>query len=356
MQVWLFIAAGVALMLGLMLRAPQSLHPLKAGVFFLVGLGLGAGGIRAVTNVAGVDRVTDYDAFVAHAAKLTTEDDAPVALFVGASFSRNAIDDEQLTEELRALGYPHRAINLSLEGASLQERQANLIAYLERSKRTPDVVFFCVAQEFDASSAYVFNVAKFSDRAIDQFTPSTAKWAAVGIASGACEGLVGCVKDTGLGAVHLGLNLMNVGLLSGGENHRTFEAKPSFDPQDEPRQELTDDDINTGLSQLVEVRPLTGPAWAQAFRAQQRGVLAKKGVRQVAYYSPPVISADQRAYAQSLCEGELAEFTCIASTNPQLLDGLKGQSWFDDKHLLARGAKVYTRWLADEIHERSVLK
>ena len=356
MQVWVFIAAGFALMLGLMLRAPQSLHPFKAGIFFLIGLGLGAGGIRAVTSVAGVDRVTDYDAFVAHAANLSREDDAPVALFVGASFSRNAIDDEQLTQDLRALGYPHRAINLSLEGASLQERHANLKAYIERSKRTPDVVFFGVAQEFDASSAYVFNVAKFSDRAIDQFTPSTAKWAAVGIASGACEGLVGCVKDTGLGAVHLGLNLMNVGLLSGGKNHKAFEAKPSFDPQIEPRQELADDDINKGLSQLVEIKPLSGPAWAMAFRAQQRNVLAQKGVRRIAYYSPPVISADQRAYAQSLCAGELSDFTCIDSTNPQLLESLNGQSWFDDKHLLANGAKAYTQWLANEIDARRVLK
>lgn len=356
MPIILFLVGVFALGIAFLARAPQKSRAFIPTASFIGGLVASALGISALANAFDFQRTTDFDNFVAHSVELTSTDDAPIALFLGASLSRNALDDQQLTKLLRAQGYPHRAINLSLQGSSLQERNKALQEYLDRAPRAPDVVFLSVVQEFDELSAYVFKVSKFSDRAIDQFDLPAAQWAGLGIIGGSCYGVVGCVKDTAFGGIHLTLNSLNVGLLSSGEKFSAVEKLPAYDPQETPREEQTTQEIVEGLNKVLDVDAHDGPHWAKSFRAMQREQLREAGVRKINYYAPPVVDAGVRSYTQNVCAGELSKYNCIQANDPELLNQLKSQIWFDPEHLLSDGAEIYTSWLATKIEETGALK
>ncbi len=354
-----FSAACLALILARLLRAPGRSGLLTGLGSFALALLATLFVVRMITVPADITRPTDYDAFINHALdQAEAEPGTPIVLFVGASYSRNALDDEKLTTDLRARGYPHRAINLSLEGASLQERDAHLRAFVAALGRAPDVVFIEAAREFDEDPAYVFRVAKFSDRAIEQFSPDASYWAIKGLATGQCDGLAACGKALALLGVHSVMNVANVGLLATGESRSEIDARPSFDPQTDPRDTFTlsNKEIRQALNAGEGFTPGEGPAWARLFRANQRDWMAEQGVRRIAYYYPPVLPAEERSYVAGLCAGELSEFPCIAPVDAALLSALRGQVWYDEKHLLQDGADTYTDWLADQIDRWGALK
>lgn len=354
-----FLAACLALILARLLRAPDRSTLLTGAAGFLLAFLVTSFAVRLVSDEAGLRRPNDYNGFITYAGDQAANDpEAPIVLFLGASFSRNGLDDELLTEELRKLGYPHRVINLSLEGASLQERDAHLRDFLRFTGIVPDVVFLEAAREFDADPVYVFRIAKFSDRAIEQFTPQGSYWAAKGLSQGQCHGLAACGKSWALLSVHTALNLSNLGLLATGESVIARAPISSFDPQDTPRETftLTADEISAELSVIEAASPADGPVWAKLFRAEQRDDLSAAGVRRIAYYYPPVLPAGDRAYVSGLCLGELSDFPCISPDDPRLLSGLKREVWFDEKHLLRDGSRAYTVWLAREIDRTEALK
>ncbi|MAP96458.1 MAG: hypothetical protein CMK07_16045 [Ponticaulis sp.] len=354
-----FLAAAIALFLVRVLRAPDKSRRVVAALWFVSAFAVTTFTVRVMSDRADITRPTEYDQFVSHAADVASDEaNVPLILFVGASFTRNGLDDEELTRKLRAEGYPHRVINLSLQGASLQERDAHLWSFMRQARRVPDVVFLEVADEFDRDPAYVFSVAKFSDRAIEQFDPGSVYWSMKGLAQGQCAGMAACVKSWGLLKVHALMNWTNLGLLSTGRSAEDIEAVPAFDPKDEPRDNflLEDAEIADALNTPAEIIPDIGPSWARLFRMDQRRRLEEIGVRRIAYYYPPVIPPEERQYVARLCAGELAEYPCIAPVDQQLLDLLQGQVWYDDRHLLRDGAEVYTDWLAGQIETWGALQ
>lgn len=354
----LFLFAFLALLAGHLLRAGgRGRFGTNALAFALCFVAMVAG-IRLMATTADLTRPTEYDRFVAHAVeKVTGQPDRPILAFVGASFSRNALDTERLETRLREAGQDVQVVNLSLEGASLQERASHLEQFITLSGRVPEHVFLGVAHEFDVSPTYVFRTSKFSDRAIEQFTLDAAAWSGVGLMAGTCEGLVDCVKNWGFLGLHTGLNALNVGLIHSGEPLREIEAKPSYDPQDMPRETYEPPADQSEQLRSAGTSPLDqAPQWALSFREQQINDLTARGVETIGFYLPPVIDADLRAYTAHLCETELSRFPCIAPTDPALLELLQGDIWFDAKHLLAPGAAHYTDWLADELLAREVLQ
>ncbi len=353
------LTAGLALILARTLRAPGRSGMFTGLAFFLSAFAVTSFAIRVGSEQAEITRPTEYDQFVTYAAEqVRNEPDTPFVVFVGASFSRNAIDDEALTAQLRAAGYPHRVVNLSLQGASLQERDAHLWQFMRMTGMAPDVVFLEVADLFDSNPAYVFNVAKFSDRAIEQFDPNSTYWSMKGLAQGACHGMADCVKNWVLLKVHAAMNWTNIGLLETGEAAGDVEPFPSFDPQNMPREtfDWPVDEIVEALNVPAEIHPETGPSWARLFRLDQRERLQEAGVRRIAYYYPPVLPPEDRQYVARLCAGELAEYPCIAPVDRQLLSQLEGEVWLDHEHLLTEGAEVYTTWLAGQIESWGALQ
>ncbi|MEM1151530.1 MAG: hypothetical protein AAGI03_13385 [Pseudomonadota bacterium] len=350
------LLAGFGLLAVHLLRAPAVGRRGVAVVCFAMGLFASAFGIRALTDAAGVGRTTDFDRVVNHAVSLAvSEPDAPLVVFTGASYSRNALDDVRLTEQLRASSFPHRVINLSLEAASLPEREAHLTAFIERSGRVPDVVFVEVAAAFDYLPAQFFNNSKFSTRGIEQFDVRTSAWTSLGLLQGGCLSGTDCVLSLGLTGAHFGLNALNVGLVSKAEAPERAGDLAAYDPQTTPRIPTTDEERETGLRGGPDFRPSQGPLWIASLRAQLESDLKRRGVSHVGYYFPPVIDAQKRAYVDGLCLGELEGNPCIAPTDPVLLAALEGEVWFDPHHLLATGADTYTDWLAQQLISSGLL-
>lgn len=348
----LFILAGLGLVLAHGLKLPGSGSRATSITAFLVGLFVTALAVKSLAAANGIGRTTDFDRFVNAAVIEATQDDAPLVVFTGASYSRNGIDPERLTLALRERGYPHRVINLSIEAASVLERDAHLQQFIKLSGRVPDIVFVEVARDFDTRAAYMFGNSKFNVRAIEQFDLPNAVWTSFGILGGACDGAKGCLMDTAYLGAHTTLNFLNVGLIGGGEPPAEIEAVPAYDPQVEARaKSQTDLALKSNPVSVFQ-----GPQWVRSFRYQQQGRLAAQGVREVGYYQPPTLDPPARAYLDGLCAGEFIEHACISPNDPALMEQLNGDHWFDPSHLLDSGTAIYNRWLVDEIIVSQILE
>ncbi len=348
----LFVLAGLGLVLAHGLKLPLAGSRAASMTSFLAGLLITAFAVKALAGAAGIGRTTDFDRFVKAAVLEATQDDAPLIVFTGASYSRNGIDPERLTLALRERGYPHRVVNLSIEAASILERDAHLNQFIELSGRVPDIVFIEVARDFDERAAYMFGNSKFNMRAIEQFDVSGAVWTSFGILGGACEGPKGCVLDTAYVGLHTLLNVLNVGLIGSGETPTEIDAVPAYDPQVEARAKSQP---RLALQQNP-VSVFQGPQWVRSFRYQQQGRLNAAGVDAIGYYQPPTLDPADRAYLDGLCAGEFVQFACISPNDPKLMQQLNGAHWFDPAHLLDSGTAIYNRWLVEEIIASQVLE
>ncbi|MEP1144757.1 MAG: hypothetical protein ABJH52_13635 [Henriciella sp.] len=348
----LFALAGLGLLFAHGLKLPGSGSRFGAVSAFLIGLVLAVVAVKSLAAANGIGRTTDFDKFVNAAVAEARQDDAPLIVFMGASYSRNGIDPARLTLALRERGYPHRAVSLSIEAASILERDAHLDQFMRASDRVPEIVFVEVAKDFDHRAAYMFGNSKFNARAIEQFDLEATAWTGFGIMGGACDGLKGCVLDAGYLGLHTALNVLNVGLIGGGETLAQVDAVPAYDPQTEPRVETQPE---LALEQ-AQGDILEGPQWVRSFRFQQQKRLIDQGVRAVAYYAPPALDPTSRAYLDGLCEGELAEHTCVSPNDPALMTQLNGDHWFDPSHLLDSGAAIYNAWLVDQIISSDLLE
>lgn len=348
----LFILAGLALVLAHGLKLPVAGRRLTAVSAFAFGLLLSAITVKSLAGAAGIGRTTDFDRYVNGAVAAVTQDDAPIIVFTGASYSRNGIDPDRLTLALRERGYPHQVVSLSIEAASILERDAHLQQFIDLSGRVPDIVFVEVARDFDNRAAFMFGNSKFNMRAIEQFDLGATAWTGLGLLGGACSGAKDCLLDTAYLGMHSALNLLNVGLIGGGETRAQISAVPAYDPQNTPRQAVEPD---TALEQELATT-YQGPQWARSFRLQQSRRLQAQGVRTVAYYQPPELDPDARAYLDGLCVGEFVESLCISPNDPNLMRQLHGDFWLDPSHLLDGGTAIYNAWLVDQIVSSGVLE
>jgi len=348
--------AGFALILAHILRLPARGKWIGSGATFLIGLVGTAMVIKLVAGAVGMGRTTEYDSFVNRAIEVVKQDDAPYMVFIGASFSRNALDDERLTLALRERGYNFRAISLSIEAASLLERDAHLKDFLSRAPRPPEIVFVEVSENFDKRPTFFFNNSKFSARGIEQFTIPVTLKTLQGLADGGCRSVKDCGIKLALLGSHTGVNFLNVGLLSQGDITANVKPAPAYSGLTKPREDMHTDAVITGLATVPNVEPLHGWSWIKSERTTQRDrLLNQDGVRAVAYYYPPVTEPSVRAYASGLCLGELAGYTCIIGDDPELLKQLPPKVWADPGHLLDQGAAIYINWLADELIASGIL-
>lgn len=339
-----WVLALAALVIAHGLRAPGR-GLARSAAAFVLALVICAGLIRIGAGELGLGRTTDFDRVVNHAVAIARQDDAPLLVFSGASFSRNGIDDERLTLALREAGYPHRVVSLSLEAAPFAERAAHLDQFMAESGRVPDLVFMEVSMAFDERPGIFFDNSKFSVRAIEQFDPPRARSSARGLAEGQCDGLPACARDSLLIAAHALVNALNTGLLSRGEAAREAGSLAAYDPADTPREAIDPLVRARKLRESPVIAP-TSPDWVRRERTAQRARLLQRGVREVGYYLPPVIDPPMRAYLAGLCDTEFAGRPCVAPVDPALLAALDRDVWLDETHLLDAGTAVYSRWLA----------
>lgn len=351
----LFALAGLALSGAHLLRLPSKSSFLTGFGAFSISILATILLIKLLAGAAGIGRATQFDGVVNQALILAKQTDAPLIVFSGASFSRNAIDDERLTLALNERGYHVRILNISLEAASLLERREHLRDFLARTPRKPSIIFLEVARITDERPTFIFSNSKFSARAIDQFGVDETIWAAMGLAGGACNGLSDCARESVLLASHSLMNMFNVGLISKGEITANAPPIRSFEGVTTIRENVDAHMRHRQLSEPLEVAPMNAIKWAHDFRILERQDYLKAGAGKIAYYFPPVISADNRFYMADLCAGELADKVCLAPNAPDLLHRLDDDVWLDAEHLLDSGAAIYTDWLADQIIASGIL-
>ncbi|MEM9937359.1 MAG: hypothetical protein AAF768_00795 [Pseudomonadota bacterium] len=348
----MFALAALVLVAAYSLKVPKAgLGRLSSAMAFFGGLIASALLIKMFASEAGLGRTTEFDKFVNAAIVSAEQDPAPLIVFTGASYSRNGIDPERLTLALKDLGYNYRVVSLSLEAASILERDAHLKQFMNAIDRAPEIVFVEVSGAFDNKVAYMFGNSKFSQRAIEQFDLRTTAWTLLGLGNRACEGVSACIQDAGFLGLHSGLNFLNIGLVGKGETASGAGAVPAYDPQFAPRYDL---DPAEALNQ-AEATPVIAKQWVRSFRYQQRERLRSEGVSHVAYYQPPMLYEGARAYTEGLCDGELAGEICIHSNDTGLMQALNGNYWYDHGHLLDAGTAIYNAWLIDQMIESGVL-
>ncbi len=345
------ILVGVAVLaaaLGLFRGAPRG-GLVRSAVAFVLGLSLTAAGVKAAGHALALYPDDELARFAAHA--LEHSDERPTILMWGTSMARNAIDDELVTETLTAAGYDVRVISVSLEGASVQERDLHLRQFLRAADSAPAAVLMEVSLRTDDRPTFVFDVSKFSARAIKQFGPRGTYWALRGFLSDWRPGLVQWGYQGALLGVHAGLNHLNVGYLRNARPLQDVTPSRAFDGLPGLRVEtLTAEEVVAGLAENAD-SPMAPPRWARAFRADQRAMLTQAGVERVGYFMPPVVPADQRAYAAAVCAEE-PQALCIAPDDAALSASLADIGfWADERHLTEIGAQTYSLWLAERLIE-----
>ncbi len=325
----------------------------RGAMSFAVAFALTATVIRVMANQGGIVREDAYARIAANALDEIETSNLPYILFVGASYSRNALDDQALATGLRSRGYVYQVVNFALEGSSLQERDLRLRQLLAAVSRPPEMVFFEISRKFDENPTYGFEVAKFSNRVFGQFDLRGTIWAVRGLLEQRQQlGAKTFLKDSVLLALHIPVNLGNIGLFAHGNQLSEFAGIAAYDPQDHPRSEVTEQARNVGLLAPYASAREPAPNWAKAFRAEQATYLRRAGISKIGYYFPPVIDAGERSYVAARC---LEVENCIAPTDLTLLGQLDDDLWFDAEHLLADGAAIYTDWLADRIEQTGTL-
>lgn len=352
LAVLLLVASLVLVGFAHVLRRPP--HGVWRGVLgFMVGFFAVAALVHWGSISAGIVRKDLYASVAADALKRIKANPEPYFLFVGASYSRNALDDRRLTRLLQAKGHDLQVINFSMQGSSLQERDLKLRQFMQVAPRPPEMVFLEISNEFDRAPTYGFSVAKFSNRVFGQFNLENTYWALKGLWEERCQiSRKTQIEDSILLGLHLPVNLLNVGILSGGARLQDMQPLKAWDPQEKPRKVVTETKRNTGLLAPSDKTPKYEPNWAKKFRALEVKWLKTEGVEEVGYYFPPLVNPESRAYAANVCK---AHKLCIAPTDLELLARLDRDIWFDDEHLLAEGGEIYTDWLAGQLETAGAL-
>jgi hypothetical protein len=90
------------------------------------------------------------------------DDDRPVVLLVGSSFTQQGIDPEVLAEILGESGRRITVLPLAIGGLSHLERLYYLKEYLAHAKRMPQLVLFEIAGGYDNGPLFQLQQMSFS--------------------------------------------------------------------------------------------------------------------------------------------------------------------------------------------------
>jgi hypothetical protein len=290
-----------------------------------------------------IDYLTRYD------------DDRPVVLLIGSSFTQHGIDADLLTKTLSAAGREVVVLPLAVGGLSHLERLHYLKEYLAYARRRPSFVLFEIAGGYDNGPLFQLEQTLFSDRMIAMMDGASAWWAFRWLFGRNGTGLIRRTVLGGEVLAHLGLHISHIGFLRNSERaNKPDNYNPSVLPPKE--QHFTDEEVARLVDRAaatLDLRadwPQTVPTpWMRAFLEEEMSLLRGYDAKRIAFYSVPSMQGFDVAYARRFCEA-MSSFTCIVGEDPELLAGLRRDAdWYDFDHLHDGGRQLYTRWLGNRL-------
>ena len=334
------------------------LLPLRAGsgrtrqlvLGFALGLAAGILAINLTTSALHASRDSELRAFEKYAWRNADPSKAQV-LVIGSSLTALGVDNDLITRDLKAKGYPVQVLNLAKVGTMMISQDDELDEYLARAKKIPEFVFIEVGPEYwtdtgaiGPSDAYTSNA--IADHGIDQFA-SRAKSIAAYPGSPAQK-----FNEYWDLASYTLFNAFDFGLSGQLATDDQVRARNGFLVRQTRRHHVTVtkaevDEVVKPAGLLFKTGPLPESLrFVLGFRRMQIAKLKARGVKVVGFFQPEVPSLVVREYGLQVCH-ELQGVPCIIADDPVLQRKLDNPAmWYDRLHLLRPGAEIYSEWLA----------
>jgi hypothetical protein len=203
--------AGLIIGISHLLPRPRPGRLFRAGLIVITGFLATQGVLSCAISALGLvprgplhellEYLTEYD------------DDRPVVLLVGSSFTQQGIDPEVLAEILGESGRRITVLPLAIGGLSHLERLYYLKEYLAHAKRMPQLVLFEIAGGYDNGPLFQLQQMSFSDRMVAMMDGSSAWWAFRWLFSMDGSGLPTRIVLAGKILAHLSLHVGHIGFL-----------------------------------------------------------------------------------------------------------------------------------------------
>jgi hypothetical protein len=356
----LAIAAALLMLLVASLPAPRE-GRLGAGLLVLLLTVLGGAALikEVLARTSYVSTSPTSEVLKYALGELAAASEPNVLLVDGGSYVQRGLDAKLLEHELAQLGYRTRVVRLSLTGANHFER---LQLYEDLTARLPHrvnhgqrwVFMIEVQQGYDVQPLAQFEGNQDTSRAYHYLTPRNA-WFALAAHHGGGSTLPLDWRGHWAVGRHAMINAFNVGLV---ERLTTLDevtpARPKISNQRGRRFDFE------GMSAWVAEAGRTAqasslPPWLLPVRDRRLRAVWTPYIDEWVYFALPSTAVEQLEHARSFCLQ--TESPCIAPDDVALLRGLDDkQFWFDAGHLSAKGARVYTHWLAEQLAKRGVLE
>jgi hypothetical protein len=280
-------------------------------------------------------------------------------LLDGGSYAARGVDGGDLERRLSdKLGRPIHVLSLTLPGGNQYERWSvlrNAIALLgddERSRLQDSKVTMLleIHGQYDRYPLVQLRRNRYTDRAYAYLGLPVAMQL-IDSEDGRME-FGQRVRQWSDVLVHVSLNVFNLGAATRIVPTESIAAAGDFEGLKKPArgyrfkgmravlEGLNDDPANAAgelpIANILARRERT----AELFGAREVGAI---------YFSVPTPRLGDLQYARAFC-GAFTDVACIDHGNRTLLKRLDNRRfWYDDGHLQARGAKIYTRWLAIQL-------
>jgi hypothetical protein len=310
--------------------------------------------INIVTTELGLRRKDAVNGMIRYLSSI--ENDKPLVLLVGASYTNHGIDEDLLANTLESNSHPVRVARLGWGGMSHMERLNTLRRFLATSKTIPSVVLFEVASVYDQDPLFPLEQNLYAVRTIASMDNPGALLGLKYLWSESEADPKKRIESVRHILEHWGINVFNIGIF------RSFELVHNAEPynyryQSRRTKNLTDEFVGGQLNYVKDLlrtkptqdSPRIPSLWMQEVLDKEMALLRSYGVRQFMFFSTPSTYFKESLYARDFCRAMTA-YPCIQGNAAELLDGLrKGDDWYNSNHLYDHGREYYTQWLADQL-------
>jgi hypothetical protein len=276
----------------------------------------------------------------------------------GGSYPTNAVSHRVLTRELTRLGYDVDVMHLAMGAANHFERQAlyrRLTPLFDEHKKKEQRWIYLaeVQRQYDQVPLAQFVDNRETARTYNYITPAIVWDALWALGSDGVRPNERPWRER-LELVRHGLvYAFNAGINSRLEAPEKIKHYPGYAPRNTPKKFRF-----RGLSRVIAAAKQrtteTIPPWVFEIREQTELEIWGDYIARWVYYGVPSTAPSQMNYTRSFCAA--TERSCIAPTDTKLLEQLDArQYWYNKGHMSARGAQIYSKWLAKKLHAAGVL-